>query len=100
MEHLHRRWIQAEFSLDGGEEIQDNCVPSKEDTQQAAVDADTLAQESLAVDNSEGVANLFLGTPTFEVSEKHVHTNEAVFLVLTRLHYFHGIIGFRGPVFL
>lgn len=68
MEHLHRRWIQGEFSLptDGGKKIQTNCVSSKEDMQQAA-EADTLAQESLAFDTSEGVAALFLSTPTFEV---------------------------------
>jgi len=70
MEHLHRRWIQGEFSLptDGGKELQTSRVSSKEDSQQAA-EADSLDQESLAFDTSEGVAALFLPTPTFEVSE-------------------------------
>jgi len=71
MEHLHRRWIQGEFSLptDGGKEMQTSRLSSKEDVQQAA-EADCLAQESLAFDSSEGVAALFLATPTFEVSGK------------------------------
>ena len=37
---------------------------------QEAAEVSILAQESLAYDDSEGVAALFLATPTVEVSEK------------------------------
>jgi hypothetical protein len=70
-EHLHRRWIQGEFFLpaNGEIEIQTSSAASKGETQEAG-EVSTLAQESLAYDNSEGVAALFLTTPTVEVSEK------------------------------
>lgn len=70
--YLHRRWIQGEFFLpmDGETEVQtqNNFVASKDDTQQPA-QVDVLAQESVAFDSSDGVADLFLEKPTVEVSE-------------------------------